>query len=678
MNADTATIDFETRSACSIRNCGSWRYSLDPTTEVLCMAFHLPYWDEGVVALWHPAFPHLSIPEADCHDELIELMEWIDAGYLIEAHNAWFERGIWTNIMAPHYGWPAITPPQWRDSAAKAAAHALPRNLDGALAALSLELRKDTALKELTDTYDAKGKRAMTKIAKPRKPRKAEREANVIGLLWWESRELFERLWAYCQQDVRAEVSLTNALDDLNGTETEVLLLDQTINERGFRLDSDAVGRALKLIAAETVRLNRELSTLTSGQVKKATQRAKMTEWFADEGLDLPDTTKETIDRLLASREGRRDITANAWRGLEIVRTLGRSSTAKYQAMRNWICPDERVHGGLLYHGAGTGRWSGAGVQPQNFPKGSVKDMEALWVDLKAGVPQPNLMEALAGALRGTIVAAPGTTLFVADYASIEARVVMWLAGDEAALDLFRSGADIYKEMAGEIYAIRPEAVDKDQRQVGKFAILGLGFQMGWAKFVATCANFGVTIEDAFAAKVVEAYRAKFWRVRNMWDDQNNAAIKAVNFGAPVRCGKMVWLKEGNFLFCVLPSGRRLSYPFPQVRMRETPWGEPRPALTFMGTNPYIRKWERQSTYGGSLVENQTQAVARDIMAEAMLRVEATGIYTPILTVHDEIIAEGPLAGDVHEFEQLLTTLPKWAKGCPVGAEGWKGPRYHK
>ena len=112
--------------------------------------------------------------------------------------------------------------------------------------------------------------------------------------------------------------------------------------------------------------------------------------------------------------------------------------------------------------------------------------------------------------------------------------------------------------------------------------------------------------------------------------------------------------------------------------MRETPWGEPRPALTFMGVNTYTHKWMRQATYGGSLVENQTQAVARDIMAEAMLRIEATGIYRPILTVHDEIIAEGPLAGDVHEFEQLLTTLPKWAQGCPIGAEGWKGPRYHK
>ena len=627
------------------------------------MAFRLPYWDEGVVALWHPPFPHLSIPEADCHDELIELMEWIDAGHLVEAHNSWFERGIWTNILVPRNGWPTIGANQWRCSAAKAAAHALPRGLDDSITALRLPVKKDL-----------EGHKLMMKVSKPRKPRKAEREANVTGLLWWESRELFDRLFAYCRQDVLAESALSGSLADLSPNETAVYLLDQSINARGFRLDRSAVHTALKLIAAETVRLNKELGVLTGGKVKKATQRAQMLAWFASEGLDLPDSQKATLDEVALDTT----LHPKLQRAVGIVRTLGRSSTAKYQAMKNWLCPDERVHGGLLYHGAGTGRWAGAGVQPQNMPKGQVKDMEALWVDLKAGKPQPNLMESLAGALRGTIIASPGTTLFVADYASIEARVVMWLAGDEAALDLFRSGADIYKEMAGEIYAITPQEVDKGQRQVGKFAILGLGFQMGAAKFQATCAGFGVAIEDTFAQRVVEAYRAKFWRVRNMWDDQNAAAIKAVHFGAPVRCGKVSWLKEGNFLFCVLPSGRRLSYPFPQVRMRETPWGEPRPALTFMGMNLYTRKWERQSTYGGSLVENQTQAVARDIMAEAMLRVEATGVYQPILTVHDEIIAEGPLAGDVHEFEQLLTTLPTWAKGCPIGAEGWKGPRYHK
>lgn len=660
---DRATVDFETRSACSIRNCGSWRYSLDPTTEVLCMAFRLPYWEPGRTALWHPAFPHLDIPEADCHDELIELMEWIDAGYLVEAHNAFFERGIWTNILVAEHGWPTISADQWRCSAAKAAAHALPRGLEDAVSALNLSVTKDLD-----------GAKVMKKVAKPRKPRKAEREAGITDTLWWESRDLFERLWAYCRQDVLAEESLSHALDDLNPLETRVYLLDQSINERGFQLDAQAVTTALKLIAKETLTLNRELETLTHGQVKKATQRAQILSWFAEQGLVLPNTQRETLEEAALDPL----LSPEVARCLEIVRALGRSSTAKYRKMRDWTCPDGRVHGGLLYHGAGTGRWAGAGVQPQNFPKGNVADMEALWADLKAGRPQENMMEALSGALRGAIVAAPGKTLYVADYASIEARVVMWLADDQDALDLFRTGADIYKEMAGEIYAIAPEAVDKAQRQVGKFAILGLGFQMGAPKFQATCEKFGVTIEDDFAQRVVEAYRAKFWLVKEMWGEQNDAAISAVLTKRPVECGKVQWQKEGGFLFCVLPSGRKLAYPDPQIRVRQTPWGEPKPALTFMGMNPYSRKWERQVTYGGSLVENQTQAVARDTMAEAMLRCEAGGKYQVVLSVHDELLAEGPLDGDLQEYKNLLTVLPKWAFGCPVGVSGFVTPRYYK
>lgn len=659
MNDDKAAIDFESRSACSIRNHGSWRYSLDPTTEVLCMAFRLPYWNAGRTALWHPAFPHLDIAEAACHDDLIELMDWIDAGGLVEAHNAWFERGIWTNIMVPRYGWPAIPAGAWRCSAAKAAAHSIPRSLDDALTAMHLGISKD-----------ASGSKVMMKCAKPRKPRKKEREAGVTGLLWWENADLFAQLWAYCRQDVLAEEALSHALDDLNPLETEVYLLDQAINERGFGLDAVAIDTALTLIGQESTRLNQELATLTGGQVKKATQRAKMLDWFADNGLELSDTTKDTLDDILTSTG---DLPPQTKRAVEIVRTLGRSSTAKYQAMVNWLCADGRAHGGLLYHGAGTGRWSGAGIQPQNFPKGHVKDMEALWADLKAGVPQANLMDILSQALRGAIVPRDGTALYVADYAAIEARVVMWLAEDDEALDIFRSGGDIYKTMAGEIYSIAPTAVDKDQRQVGKFAILGLGFQMGWSKFVATCETFGVTIEDQFAQRVVEAYRAKFWRVKAMWDDQQAAAIQACH-GHPsgVACGRMVWLKEGKFLFCVLPSGRRLAYPDPQIRARQTPWGETRPALTFMGMNTYTRKWERQATYGGSLVENCLAEDTPVLTKRGWVRIDAIALQDRIWDGLEWVAHSGIVKKGWHETCILDGGLQLTRDHLFLTSEGWR------
>jgi DNA polymerase len=289
-------------------------------------------------------------------------------------------------------------------------------------------------------------------------------------------------------------------------------------------------------------------------------------------------------------------------------------------------------------------------------------------------------MEVLSHALRGAIVASEGKVLYVADYASIEARVVMWLAGEKKALDIFRSGADIYLDMASSIYGYPCNKHDHPkERGMGKIAILGLGYQMGWSKFQSQCADFGALITDEFAQQVVNAYREKYRRVKQMWWDQEAAAITAVvRRGGVVRCGRIEWAVSGRFLYARLPSGRKLAYPDPQIRKRPTPWGEEKNALTFMGVNSYAHQWQRQTTYGGSLVENITQAVARDIMAEAMLRCEANGRFVPVLTVHDEIVTEGAPAQSVQEFEQLVAECPDWATGLPIAAEGWSGFRYHK
>jgi DNA polymerase len=280
----TCILDFESRSACSLKKCGAWKYSLDPTTEVLCLAFRLPYWEEGRTGLWdHNKSAGNILRCWNCGTGL-------KRGNLVEAHNAWFERSIWTNVYFPRYlGWPSFAHDQWRCSAAKAAAHALPRGLDDALEALKLPIRKDAA-----------GAKVMMKMNKPRKPRKAEREAGVTGLLWWDTPELREKLYAYCRQDVLAEEALSNALPDLSGTETEMYLLDQAINERGFQLDVEAVSTALTLIAKETSRLNQELQELTNGQVKKATQRAQLQGWLqAEEDVYLGDTQKIPLSPFL-------------------------------------------------------------------------------------------------------------------------------------------------------------------------------------------------------------------------------------------------------------------------------------------------------------------------------------------------------------------------------------------
>ena len=306
-----------------------------------------------------------------------------------------------------------------------------------------------------------------------------------------------------------AEECLSEALPDLSADETDVFLLDLAINVRGFRLDEDAIDVALDLIDGEFAELNQELAALTGGAVIKATQRAKMLAWFASQGFDLDDSKAETLDEALK----RTDLAPHVRRGLEIVRTLGKSSTAKYLAMQNWVCPDSKVRGGLLYHGASTGRWSGKGIQPHNFPRGTVKDdPEILWEILKLRdrevimAEYGSVMNALSSGLRGVIVAGEGNELHVADFAGIEARVLLWLAQDEDGLDIFHQGRDIYNEMATSIFK-RPidRKKQKAEGMLGKVAILGLGYQMGASKFVDTAATYGITLpEDTFCEHTIE------------------------------------------------------------------------------------------------------------------------------------------------------------------------------
>lgn len=354
---------------------------------------------------------------------------------------------------------------------------------------------------------------------------------------------------------------------------------------------------------------------------------------------------------------------------------------------------------------------------------------DKLWNFLLTSTPEAirekyGIMESLSHGLRGAITATAGKMLYVADYAAIEARVVLWLARDDDALAVFERAktcpcrkdgreacnlCDTYCDMASDVYRYPTNKRDNPkERGIGKIAVLGLGYQMGASKFVDTCAAGGVTIvedsvcvqcdrpsrdhrdirshtfraadpDEITAVKIVDAYRAKYWRVKEMWADQEETAILAVeNEGETFTAGRVTWHVEDGFLYCTLPSGRRLAYPDPVVGQQRTSWGAIRPQLKFMGVNPYNHQWQSQTTYGGMLVENITQAVARDIMAAAFMRCEASGIWVPILTVHDELIAEGEPGLDVKAFERLVAAPLDWAPGCPIEAEGWSGFRYRK
>jgi DNA polymerase len=654
----TLHIDFETYSAADLPACGLDNYATHSSTGVHCMAF---CFDDEPVQLWFEAL-------ADNPWSIQEVSRHIKAGGTVVAHNAAFELAIWNSVCVSKYGWPPLRPEQMRCTMAQAYAMSLPGSLDKASAALGIEQRKDLA-----------GARVMMQLAKPK----------LDGSFWKPSDDpaKFDKLYDYCKQDVEVERALDERMMQLSPQEQALWVLDYKINQRGVQVDLPSIEAAIRLVEAEKARLDKEMLRVTGGVVGKCTEVQLLVKWIRNEGVEIKGLAKADVLDGLAG-----DLPDRVRAALRLRQEGGKSSTAKLLAMSNRASKDGRVRGTLQYHGASTGRWAGRGIQVQNFPRPRVgtkpahiediidhiKDRD--YIDINYGP----VMDALADSLRAMIIAKPGHELIAMDFSAIEARVLAWLAGEEKVLDIFRTHGKIYEHAASGIYNKPIDQVSKDERQIGKVAVLALGYGGGVGAFQSMARVYGVKVADDKADEIKKAWRESHKRIVRYWYDLEGAAINAVELGVVCKAGpperQIAFVKKGSFLWCKLPSGRVLCYPYPQIKQIDTPWGEQRSALVFMSVNGTTNKWEETKTYGGSLCENVTQAVARDLLAEALPRLEDNG-FPVVFHAHDEVVVEiaTSMGQDAeHQVEQLLSTTPAWAKGLPVTAEGWRAKRYRK
>ncbi|MGN7613926.1 DNA polymerase [Magnetococcales bacterium HHB-1] len=647
----TIHIDFETYSAIDLRKVGVHRYAEHPTTDIWCVAYAV---DSEPVQLWTPGDP---CPEP--------IQQTVQQGVFV-AHNAHFEVTIWRDVLCSKHGWPEPKPEQWRCTMAMAMAMSFPASLEQAAMAAGLDVQKDM-----------KGRALMLQMSKPR------RVENDGTITWWDDDVRKQRLFDYCKQDVEVERALEKRLMPLSAAEQQLWHLDQKINRRGVHIDVLAADAATNLVKISTKKLNNRMRDLTKGAVKSCNQSAALIQWLQSQNTKTSSVAKAEVTALLKDET----LSPTVREALELRQEAAKSSTAKLKKMLEVSGEDSRARGLFQYHGASTGRWSGRLLQTQNFPRPSLKQssiedaLKFIFLEHADAIEMiyGPVIDVVSSCLRAMITAAPGYEFIAADYSAIEARVVAWLAGEERVLEVFRGHGKIYEHAAAGIYDVNIDEVTKDQRFIGKISVLALGYGGGVKAFQSMAKAYGVDIDAKKADEIKTAWRETNLRIVQFWSDLENAAVRAIRYpGQVFRAGRIAFRVNGHYLWCRLPSGRLLCYPYPSIEKKETPWGKLKSMVVFKGVNSISRKWGKQHTYGGKLAENVTQAVSRDLLAEALVRLETNG-YPVVMHIHDEIVCEVPEGtADLKLFEALMAATPSWAEGLPVNAEGWVGKRFRK
>jgi DNA polymerase bacteriophage-type len=680
--------DIETRSAIDLTDVGTHVYAVHPSTTVRCVAYAV---DDEPVKIWHPGDP---VPKA-----------WHQAtkGWDVVAHNAAFDIEIERRILGPKFGFPLAPMEQQVCTMALALSMALPGALERVAKVLNLEHQKDKT-----------GARTQLQMARPRRPRKGEDRDSVY---FFDDPERHALSDESCMKDVAATRELYQSLPPLSPDEMRTWLLDQRINNRGFYLDQKLALAARKIAAAANPIINDELTTITGGEVTAFTQVARIIKWLGQyiEGIDS--LAKGSVEELLAL-----DLPDNARRVIEL-RLLGaQAAVAKVDALLQRRGSDGRVRGSFVFHAAGTGRWSSRGAQVHNLKRSLTEDIEHAVKIIGTGdidiarKEYDNPLSVIGDLIRAMIIAAPGHTLIGGDFSGIEARVTAWIAGENSKLDVFRAydegrGPDPYVVAASIIFGIPPEQVTKEQRQYGKGAELAFGFQGGvkaFQRFLPSGTPSTASESDwkkrhgsdhrasnpvdgfrslTFTEEIKNKWRAAHPNIVQFWYNVERAARKAAfNPGCVVAVGNNIQFTcdDSPFMRITLPSGRELSYP--QIRRTKAFFFDGKivehergfPCLLFKDNAN--GQWRDVKVYGGLLTENIVQGIARDLLRDAMHRLDAAG-YNIITHVHDEAVIEVPK--DKAEiikpkFIKLMSEAPEWAGGLPIKVGVWISDRFTK
>lgn len=651
-------IDIETYSSVELLKSGVYKYVEAPDFTILLIAYS---YDRGPVQIIDVA----SIEEPDCFDcDMLECLksDLANPDVLKTAHNANFERTCLSKFFSS-----PMPPEQWECTMAKASLLGLPLSLDAVGKALKLSEQKDQA-----------GKALIRYFSLPCKPTKTN--GNRTRNLPEHDLDKWNQFKNYCIQDVKAEQAIRNKLSffDFPAKEKELWNLDQKINDTGVLIDPVLVKNAIGISIENTRRLTDKAVALTGLENPNSVPQLK--KWLTDTTEVVVDSlNKETLPQLLNSIDNK-----VATQVLSIRQEMSKTSVKKYDAMRKSYCRDSRVRGLLQYYGANrTGRWAGRLVQVQNLPQNHISDLE-----LARNVLLDNdgeMIEMLYGSvpdilsqlIRTSFVAKAGHKFIIADFSAIEARVIAWLAGEKWRLDVFNSHGKIYEASASQMFKVPIEQITKGSplRQKGKVAELALGYQ-GGPNALVNMGALKMGIEEEELPKLVAMWRNANPAIVKLWEKVEEAAITAIS-EAPVTLKhnlKFDFDRNRGILFITLPGGRKLSYL--KASLKSGKYGGQ--AIYYQGLNQTTKQWGIIDTYGGKLVENIIQAIARDCLAEAMLRLDKAG-FNIVMHVHDEVVIEEPVESSrIGLVNKIMSEAMEWAPGLPLKAEAYESNFYRK